>query len=220
MRQIPLNSRSIAWFKLAEFVLRGEKERAFGVYKLLIHSFNDSALALQLEGDLYLAFDEKEKAVCKYIAAASIYYESKRMIEAMAVYELLIQLKPESEFYVVSLVDLYSKLGVKAKVASILKNFFELLFENKDFDKASEVLVRFSEIISIDECSDLHKRLLFSLFENGVMSDSKTLLHTRGVLEGLVHKKCKKNLDGFLEELKDLNTMAYDYAYTYLKRID
>ena len=40
---------SVAWFKLAEFVTRKEKERAFGVYRLLSHSIADRAFAAQLE---------------------------------------------------------------------------------------------------------------------------------------------------------------------------
>ncbi len=80
---------SIAWFKIAEYVSRGEKERALGVYRLLSHSFNDDAIAKQLEADIYLACNEKERAIGLYKQAAELYKKSKRSTEATAIDEHL-----------------------------------------------------------------------------------------------------------------------------------
>ena len=94
MRQLPSDKYNVAWFKLAEFVGRGEKERALGLYRLLVHSFNDQALALQLEGDILLSFNDMN-ALEKYGSAALLYQERGRFIEAVAIYEHMIMLKPD-----------------------------------------------------------------------------------------------------------------------------
>ena len=57
----PSDKYTIAWFKLAECVAKGEKEKAFGVYRLLMHSLEDQAYAYQLEGDLLDAFKMNEQ---------------------------------------------------------------------------------------------------------------------------------------------------------------
>src|SRR3990172_10433854 len=80
MRQVPAEKYNIAWFKLAEFVARGEKERALGIYRLLIHSFDDKAFSYQLEGDLLSAFND-ESARDKYLSAAQLYHKEGRIDE-------------------------------------------------------------------------------------------------------------------------------------------
>jgi predicted negative regulator of RcsB-dependent stress response len=69
----PVDKFNVAWFKLAEFVGRKEKERALSVYRLLSHSLPDDAFAAQLEGDLFLAFCDDERAVDAYQKAARLY---------------------------------------------------------------------------------------------------------------------------------------------------
>jgi hypothetical protein len=85
---------SIAWFKIAECISRGEKERALGVYRLLSHSFNDMALSYQLEADIYLCCQEPERAIELYKNAAQQYNKTQRFLEAAAVSEHLATLAP------------------------------------------------------------------------------------------------------------------------------
>ena len=70
MNQVVADKYNIAWFKLADCVARGEKERALGVFRLLSHSFDDPALARQLHGDLLLSFRD-ERAQEKYEEAVT-----------------------------------------------------------------------------------------------------------------------------------------------------
>src|SRR5438552_2660485 len=86
---------TIAWFKIAECVSRGEKERALGVYRLLSHSFNDSAVARQLEADIYLSCNEVDRAIFLYRQAMEYYEKSGRTLEAAAVCEHLVFLLPD-----------------------------------------------------------------------------------------------------------------------------
>jgi len=90
---------SIAWFKLAECVARREQERAFGLYRLLAHSFDDQAFAQQLAGDLYRAFDDDKSAIEKYEQAAYLYEQGGRSREAAAVYDHLKTINPDEKRY-------------------------------------------------------------------------------------------------------------------------
>ena len=51
--------KSLAWFKLADLIARGEREKALNVFRLLSHSLQDRAYSLQLEGDLLWYLDDK-----------------------------------------------------------------------------------------------------------------------------------------------------------------
>jgi len=140
MKQIPIDKYNIAWFKLAEYVSRGEKERALGVYRLLSHSFDDAAFALQLEGDILWSFNDRG-AIDKYYEAAQLYKKDARVLQAAAVYEHLVTLHPDSIVCLLHLVDLYVILDAKSKVASNLAVLAELVLGLVAQKKASQELV-------------------------------------------------------------------------------
>lgn len=79
---------SIAWFKLAEFTNRREKERALLFYRLLVHSINDEAVACQLEGDLYAAFNDSRALDC-YRRAARMYTQMNKAEYAEILYQII-----------------------------------------------------------------------------------------------------------------------------------
>lgn len=95
MKQIE-RQKSISWFKLAEFVERGEKERALGIYKLLALSINDLAFTYQLEGDILLAFDDSQ-ATTKYLQAAEHYIKQNNFSAAIGTLNHLAILAPENK---------------------------------------------------------------------------------------------------------------------------
>jgi hypothetical protein len=108
MTQLPSDKFNIAWFKLAELVLRKEKERALYIYRLLVHSLQDEAVAAQLEGDLLFSFNDEKSLDC-YIRAARLYERSDRCVEAIFIYEHLNSLRaPEFNN---QLVHLYQRTG-------------------------------------------------------------------------------------------------------------
>lgn len=150
MRHVPNDKYSVAWFKLAECVAKGEKEKAFGVYRLLRHSLEDQAYAYQLEGDLLEAFND-ERAVEKYHHAAKLYAMSNRYKEAAALYEYLIQLIPQSELVITSLVDLYKKHTNEAMRVSKLLKLIDVLVARKDFARVMPVVGALSEYSTYQE---------------------------------------------------------------------
>ena len=114
MRHVPSDKYNVAWFKLAECVSRGEKERALGVYRLLAHSFGDEAFAYQLMGDLLLSFDDAQ-AIAKYQEAADRYTQEERWLEAAAVYEHLLTFDPTNIAYRKEIVRLYQRNHLAGK---------------------------------------------------------------------------------------------------------
>lgn len=116
MKQQPSDNYSVAWFKLAEFVSKGEKVRAMGLYRLLAHSLEDQALILQLEGDLLRSFDDAN-AIVRYEHAAQAYKTSGRYMEAVSVYEHLIVLNPQQQLYRQAAIHLYTVLDIPERAA-------------------------------------------------------------------------------------------------------
>lgn len=86
MKTFASESYTIAWFKIADFVARGEKERALHMYPLLMHSIAEPAIAYQLEGDILLAFDDMASLTC-YNKAVDLYKKSGKFRQAIGVYE-------------------------------------------------------------------------------------------------------------------------------------
>lgn len=125
MKQVQFDATStVAWFKLAECIARGEKERALSVYRLLSHSLGDSAYAQQLEGDIFLSCNDAEFAVKKYESAATLYKKKEQFLRALHVYEKLHVLAPDNVWYLEQLVELSKQLKLSKK-ATLYKKFFK-----------------------------------------------------------------------------------------------
>lgn len=122
MKHLPADKYNIAWFKLAEFVARKEKERALGIYRLLVHSLDDRAVASQLEGDLLLCFNDL-RAIDSYLKAAHVYEKELRIAQAAAVYEHIVLLNPEELQHLSAVTILYLKLDNQVKATEHALNF-------------------------------------------------------------------------------------------------
>lgn len=117
MKQVMGDKYSIAWFKIAEFIARGERERALGVYRLLSHSIHDKAIAEQLAGDIFFSLQDIPDAISKYKEAAREYGSSQRSLYAAGIYHHLIVLDPGQAFYYLrQLIDIYQALNLPEKI--------------------------------------------------------------------------------------------------------
>jgi hypothetical protein len=128
MKQTQFNKHTIAWFKIAECVSRGEKERALGVYRLLSYSFNDNAVARQLEADIHCSFGEYDAAIVFYREAMDLYQKSNRLLEAAAVCEHLMVLCPNDVALCREAIRLYISLDIVSKVHKYIGRVLEDLF--------------------------------------------------------------------------------------------
>jgi tetratricopeptide (TPR) repeat protein len=152
MKQTQFDKHTIAWFKIDECVSRGEKERALGVYRLLSHSFNDNAIARQLEGDIYLSFGEQELAIPLYLQAIELYQKSQRFLEAAAVCEHLIAMQSHDISLRREAIKLYNMLGNTAKMQAHTEKIIESILATGH----DHVLQEFLAAISVLS-DDLHE---------------------------------------------------------------
>ncbi|MFH0898582.1 MAG: hypothetical protein V1855_03310 [bacterium] len=115
---------SVAWYKLADLITRREREKALSVYRLLSHSLEDRAYALQLEGDILHSLDDNG-ACEKYKQAAYLYKKEKRWIDAIAVCNHLLTMNPENTELLATRLSLYILTDWKDRFFDDLKKIFE-----------------------------------------------------------------------------------------------
>lgn len=121
---------NIGWYKLAEFVWGKKKEQAIAIFKLLSHSLKDKSLALQLEGDILLSFNDK-KAIDVYSKAAKLYHNENKPIHALAIYEHLNKLDPKNLVYYLEKLDLNIQINKQANIELNIKEILDLTKEEK-----------------------------------------------------------------------------------------
>lgn len=216
MKQIPTDKYSIAWFTLAECVSRGEKERALGVYRLLSHSLDDQAYMYQLEGDLLLAFNDRE-ALERYSEAARLYHKDKRILEAVAVYEHLFMLSPGNQQYITALIDLYKKLNIQSKVIFHLKTLFSLMLHQRDYTGSINALDELEELDKLHNVTSEHSALVFALLDEKKPPKEVVVVHIKKAIDGFIYGEDTKALHKFLTALAAKNTIYYNKACSYLE---
>ena len=121
MRLLPSDKYNVAWFKLAEFVARGEKERALGLYRLLVHSFDDVALAHQLQADLLWSFKDHQ-AFDLYQKAAEVHMQSGKTLQAAALFEHLLSIRPCYRYYIDQLEHLYCSINAREQLSLLYQD--------------------------------------------------------------------------------------------------
>ncbi len=133
-------SRSmVAWFKLAEFVGRGERERAFTLYRLLAYAIPDPALVAQLEGDLLVAFKD-DKAPVAYLRAVELYAESARFESAFRLVTHMTHLCQPTINVLRKLVLLAGAPNVASYKARALERLIFLLLTERAWPEARQLV--------------------------------------------------------------------------------
>lgn len=215
MMQLPSDKYTIAWFKLAEFVVRGEKERALGMYRLLAHSLPDEAFAAQLEGDLFLAFQD-ERAIDSYQRSAIKYERTGRLPQAAAVHEHLIALMPDTLSMSTKIIHLYEALKNEVKIDYWMKDFVRLSIAQHVGDAAHKLID--SLHISSEYRLRFHEYLTHELITQRYQDQTvikETLNH---LLEGYVHHDNSRELAHLLAKLNAHDESLATYAQDYLKK--
>jgi hypothetical protein len=146
MKHMQTDKYTIAWFKIAECVSRGEKERALGVYRLLSHSFNDDALSRQLEADIYLSCNEQVRSIELYRQAMELYAKSQRFLEAAAIGEHLVMLLPHDMSLRSDLMNYYIALRNISKIYHHMQN---LMVDHTKKDSLAFVMACVEKVIDV-----------------------------------------------------------------------
>lgn len=214
MRYIPNDKYTIAWFKLADCVAKGEKEKAFGVYRLLMHSLEDQAYAHQLEGDLLDAFQD-ERAVEKYAYAAQLYSKNNRYKEAAALYHALIFMVPHDTQYIIRLIDIYKNHKKPDAFTLTLTQLIDLLLEKRIYASAIPILL---ELETLDAEIATHyytKTIIAVVQEHPELEEviGSTLYKALDFMSQPMHKK---QLQQLLSSLEQVNAFWYEKARKYI----
>jgi len=218
MRYVPSDKYTIAWFKLAECVAKGEKEKAFGVYRLLMHSLEDQAYAYQLEGDLLDAFQD-ERAIEKYAHAAHLYQTNNRFKEAIALYKELIYKAPHENRYLFRLIDIYKNhKNPQVGLEKLIALSDELLEGNMSL-QAVIVVDTLQGVSNMPSIIPLYKKVILTFISQH--SDKRdTITNTlQKLLDLLVNSDYQNELISFLSELEQMSLEWYNYAHNYLKNV-
>ena len=126
---------SVAWFKLADLIARGEREKALNVFRLLSHSYSDKAFCLQLEGDILWSLNADQQAYEKYKQAAYLYKKDSRYVHAIALCKHLLDLHPHDDEVFASLLELYAALGWQEDFERQVNQMHELTLTNRLSDQ-------------------------------------------------------------------------------------
>ncbi len=213
--KVVVEKYNVAWFKLAEFVVRKEKERALGVYKLLSHSLPDDAFAAQLEGDLFMAFND-EKACDAYHRAAKLYEKSGQHAHAALIYEQIMLIRPENTEYVVQALSLYQSVKNDAKVARCASQLARLLVKQGDFDAQNNLIASLTDwpetLLPVQEACVV-ALMEFHAAERQLIQDYLTvILQTPGM-----RSANSKRLALFLAKVSALDSTWHAWACDFLK---
>lgn len=215
MRYIPTDKYTVAWFKLAECVAKGEKEKAFGVYRLLMHSLEDKAYAHQLEGDLLGAFHD-ERALEKYEHAAQLYVTNHRPKEAIALYEELVIMNLDNTRAMHCLLELYNKHKKPEHYAAKIIRLAQLFV-------AKRSLLHIERLIDMLPSCTISDEAVKSSIELCIQMVRKEEVET-GVIEKMIQKTVlyaasqtnSHLLEQFLSELRQISSRWYQYARDYI----
>ncbi len=162
----------IAWFKIAEYVNRGEKERALGVYRLLSHSIDDPSLVLQLEADILYACDD-ERCFDLYHKAALDYLKKDKNGQAAALFEQMLLVKPRAIIIRSELVNLYIKLEKNNAAYFHTKVIVQEYIDQKSLLSAYELVAHLIDCFDLEQKIEIYN--LFLSFQGNYDSVTKKL---------------------------------------------
>ncbi|MBA3954177.1 hypothetical protein H0X48_02565 [Candidatus Dependentiae bacterium] len=214
MSQLQTDKYTVAWFKLAEFVARKEKERALGIYRLLTHSLHDQAVAYQLEGDLLFSFADA-KALDSYTKAAELYEQQGKYIQALAIYEHFITLNPLEVSYAQKLFFLSCLLDQENKKKRALHLWAQALAHTiVEHNNAGSMLEE--SLSNLESCNqrELYEYTVLALVEKKYKASD---VFIDQALE-YIKEADASEIDCFIARLTAINTQAGQHAQEYYSK--
>ncbi len=211
---------TVAWFKLADFITRREKERALGIYRLLMHSFSNKALAYQLKGDILFAFADAQ-SINAYDKAAKIYESHAKILEAALLYEQLcnsLEDAPSSyieqyEEYARKVFDLYSYLEHKVKYYECSKRLIKLYCKKQDWLSLEKFKIEHIDNDSV--CfQEFHEYIMHCLFFYNIKNTSIIRKYSEILLETYLKNEVSK-IKRFLAQIKAYSPTVHKSLSTY-----
>lgn len=209
--------QTIAWFKLAEFVTRGEKERALGLFRLLTHSFDNRAFIKKLEAEILASFDD-EQAFSEYLQAAHLYRINGQSIEAVSIYETLVFFQSDRAEHYEKVITLFGELGNNEKVLQYQKQLCILFLTQNCVGKAIVVFEKMNGLNDGEKLEFLQAIVLNSI-KNRYPQQALVTGYLHRALDGLLRFAGETELNRFLASVEALNGVWHKDAIAYLRQI-
>lgn len=216
MRNVPPDKYNVAWFKLAECVSRGEKERALGVYRLLAHSLHDPAFARQLQGDLFLSFNDLAGALEQYTTAAQLYKQDNRLLEVAAIYEHLVVLTDAKQAYHAVLVDIYTQLHNQVQAIAHATILSSLLVAQGNSDEAMRIIDQLDGVFGAQETIALRQHIIIEILAVSIDTTPTLILHIDKIIACLLQSKDTTALQRFVSKVEAVNNSCYKHVCDYI----
>jgi hypothetical protein len=215
MRQEQSGKRNVAWFTLAECVSRGEKERALGVYRLLSHSLDDSAVIAQLEGDLLWAFNDTT-ALEKYYVAATRYQHDGRYREALTVLEHSRTLLPTSRYCLERLIDLALIIHSEERLIEYVHEYIDRVDDQESYIFAHAALEKAESIDLKKQFFLLKIALMLRVSVLDVIPKSSVLPLLQEVAQACLLSSDERQLQRLIITLEQNSSLYHQQLLDYL----
>lgn len=211
--QLSTQKYTIAWFRLAEFVLNGKKQHALSIFRLLAYSLPDEAIASQLEGDLLWSFED-EKALDAYYKSAQLYEKQEKYMQAIALYELLLSLQPYTIEFAVKLFKLTQQNLYRAKEEKALAVLMEACEKHQTVDEL--IAVCNEGKITYAQKMMLYERIVLFSLQSNLEVPSYISFYLEQIVDFHIATDEKK-LRVLLANVRALNESFYHTTSIYLK---
>lgn len=199
---------SVAWFKLADCVSRGEKERALGVYRLLAHSLEDSAFAQQLEADLLLSFKDEKAAFDKYCQAANVYKKQGNILQAAAVYEHALTMQPDHEACRKWAINAYLHAGLIEKSELHQKVLCERLIDQEKWQDCAALLQEWASHARPAFMNELYELWIIKALESSVRPRTSLIIdQAHEYIQHLLHYNSHNLLQRFISKIRAIDPL-------------
>lgn len=208
--------QNIAWFKLAEFVTRGEKERALGLFRLLTYSFADRAFIKKLEAEILASFED-EQAFSEYLQAAHLYRTNGQSIEAVSIYETLVMFQSDRPEHYEKVIILFSELGNGEKVLQYQKQLCTLFLKQNRVDKAIVIFETMNGLNDIEKL-DFLQAIVLNAVKNRYPQQALVTGYLHRALDGFLRFAQEPDLNRFLTSVEALNNVWHKDAVAYLRQ--
>lgn len=217
MKSVFTDKKTVAWFTLAECVSRGERERAFGVYRLLSHSLDDRALAAQLEGDLLCAFNMSTEALEKYAKALHVYKQAGKLLEAVAVCEHMRLLEPDNPIHMQHALGLYCALQFEERASDLLVELVTRYVERGLYDAACNLASVVHELHGYGKQGYCYEQVVATLARMPDVPVHVRVLYVQKMVTAYMQHGAQEQLKRVLAQLSARDEEAYAAALKILK---
>lgn len=219
MKTLTSESYNIAWFKLADFVARGEKERALSLLRLLMHSVSDEALTCQLEGDILRAFQDGS-AIDRYHTAADLYQKLGKFQQAISSHQHAVMFQ-ENEKTLEALLKIYLISKQKSGIISSFSKLAQLLIDKHGPQYLINLINNLCETLHLQLQIILYSQLSITLLlhDQTYEENSELIKKTINLFQQDLHLNIHTHTDlkTFLADLKALNFKEFQKVESYLK---